>query len=135
LSEHSVLAPVRSTFRSVARCVVPEAGDLDEAAWAELEGIVEHALSTRPARMQRQLRMLLRAIAVLPLARYGRTFAQLDPAQRATFLGKLQDARVLLLRRGFWGLRTLILMGYYARPSARSKIGYRADCRGWAARV
>jgi hypothetical protein len=129
-----VLAPVRSTFRAVAVCVVPEAEALDEAAWADLEGIVERALSTRPARMQRQLRTLLRAIELVPLARYARTFKHLSPERRVAVLGRLQDARVLLLRRGFWGLRTLILMGYYARPAARGAVGYRADARGWAER-
>ena len=34
---------------------------------------------------------------------------------------------LLLLRRGFWGLRTLVFLGYYARPEAAAEIGYRAD--------
>ncbi len=135
LNKGSVLAPVRSTFRLVARCVVPEADALNDAAWADVEAIVERALSTRPPRMKRQLRGLLRAIALMPVVRYGRTFAGLDPMRRVGFLSALQDSRVQLLRRGFWGLRTLILMGYYARPSARNAIGYRADPRGWAART
>lgn len=132
---NAVLAPVRSTFRAVACCVVPEASSLDEAAWTEVEAIVEHALSTRPVRMQGQLRTFLRVIELLPVARYGRVFAKLEPVRQAAFLRGLQDARVLLLRRGFWGLRTLILMGYYARPSARAAVGYHADVRGWSARV
>ena len=46
----------------------------------------------------------------------------------------MQDAPLLLLRRGFWGLRTLIFMGYYGRDAARDAIGYRADPRGWEIR-
>ena len=49
-------------------------------------------------------------------------------------LETLQDAPVLLLRRGIWGLRTLAFMGYYTRPDAQRAIGYRADPRGWEAR-
>ena len=41
---------------------------------------------------------------------------------------------MLAVRRGFWGLRTLVFMGYYARPEAAAAIGYRADVRGWEAR-
>jgi len=58
----------------------------------------------------------------------------LDPARRARFLDSLQTSRLLLARRGIWGLRTLVLMGYYGRPRAAAAIGYRADPRGWEAR-
>jgi hypothetical protein len=46
----------------------------------------------------------------------------------------LETARLVLVRRGFWGLRTLILMGYYGRPAAAAAIGYRADPQGWEMR-
>src|SRR5439155_23487403 len=70
----------------------------------------------------------------LPLFRYGRRLSRLDPARRARFLDLVQRAPVLLLRRGCWGVRTLVLMGYYGRPGAAADIGYRADARGWEAR-
>lgn len=130
----SELAAVRPAFRAVATTVVPEAARLDEAEWAGLEGIVERALALRPPRLRRQLRTLIQLLEWLPLVRYGRRLTALDPARRARVLTRVQDAPVLLLRRGFWGLRTLILMGYYARPAARVEIGYRADARGWEAR-
>ncbi|HSP35980.1 MAG TPA: hypothetical protein VLU46_16840, partial [Thermoanaerobaculia bacterium] len=60
--------------------------------------------------------------------------ASLDAAKRTTFLEAVQDAPLLPLRRGFWGLRTLVFMGYYSRDDARTAIGYRADPRGWAVR-
>jgi len=50
------------------------------------------------------------------------------PTRRANFLDRLQRAPLLLLRRGLWGVRTLILMGYYGRPAAAKEIGYRARC-------
>src|SRR2546430_10017405 len=46
-----------------------------------------------------------------PLLRYGRRLSRLDPARRTKFLDQLQRAPMLLLRRGFWGVRTLVLMG------------------------
>lgn len=100
----------------------------------ELERIVEQALASRPPRLQRQLVILIRAIEWLPLLRYGRRFTQLEGERRARVLVALQESPLLLLRRGFWGLRTLALMGYYARPAAAASIGYRADPRGWEAR-
>jgi len=129
-----VLDAVRPLFHAIAETVVPEASHLDSSGWQDVEAIVESALRQRPARLRRQLGILLRAIDWLPLLRYGRRFTALSAPQRVAFLSSLQRAPLLLLRRGFWGLRTLILMGYYARPTAGVEIGYRGDPRGWEAR-
>lgn len=114
----SVLASLRPTFRAIAATVVPEAKALDEPAWTTLEAIVVDALAARPPRLQRQLRLLIRLVDWLPVTRYGRRFTGLNAAQRARVLGGLQDAPLLLLRRGCWGLRTLILMGYLGENNA-----------------
>jgi hypothetical protein len=129
-----VLAPVRDIFRAIAITVVPEAAQLDAAAWSDAELLIEDALAERPAGVRRQIQMFIRAIEWLPLARFGRRFRALDADRRTRVLHALQSSPVLLLRRGFWGLRTLVYIGYYARPAARAAIGYRADARGWEAR-
>jgi hypothetical protein len=129
----ALLDPLRPAFRAVAVTVVPEAGALDEAGWRDLEAIVEDALAQRPPRLRRQLLLFIRVIERLPAVR-GPRFSGLPPAARARFLSALERAPLLLVRRGFWGLRTLILMGYYARPAAAREIGYRAEARGWEAR-
>ena len=123
-----------SVFRAVATCVVPEAGGLDAAQWDEMEAIVARAVAARPRALQRQLALFFTLLEWLPLLRYGRRLSRLDAGRRARVLDRLQRAPVLLLRRGFWGVRTLILMGYYGRPAAAAAIGYRADARGWEAR-
>lgn len=124
------LDAVRHVFRAVARTVVPECADLDAEGWGELESTVEDALADRPPEMRRQLRLLLRAVQWLPVLRWGRRFTSLDARRRQRLLAALQDAPLLLARRGFWGLRTLVFMGYYARPSVQREIGYRARLRG-----
>lgn len=129
-----LLAPVRDTFRAIAATVVPEASALDEAGWSALESLVEKTLERRPASMRRQLVLFVRAIEHLPRLRWRRPFSALGPEERTRFLSGLEHAPVLLLRRGFWGLRTLVFLGYYARPEAAAAIGYRADARGWEAR-
>jgi len=134
LARTPVLEAVRGTFRAVAETIVPEAGALPPDEWRALETIVEEALADRPAKLRRQVRLLVRLIEHAPVLRYGRGFTALDPARRTAVLRLLQGAPLLLLRRGFWGLRTLVLMGYYARPAAAAAIGYRADPRGWEAR-
>lgn len=130
----SALAGLSAPFRAVAGTVVPEAQALDATQWAEMERIITTALADRPVGLVRQLRLLVRALEWLPLLRYGRRLSSLDLARRTAFLSAVQDAPLLLLRRGFWGLRTLILMGYYGRAAASAEIGYRATPAGWEAR-
>jgi Gluconate 2-dehydrogenase subunit 3 len=128
------LEPVRHVLHAVATTVVPEAAALDDRAWAEVEAVIAGALSGRPARMQRQFVVFLRLLQAIPVARYGRPFTALSERQRTTFLRTVERSRVLLVRRGFWGLRTLVFMGYYTREDVAESIGYRGDPGGWAAR-
>ena len=130
----STFGPVRATFRAMATTIVPEAEGLDEDGWTELERIVEDGLASRPAAVRRQLRILIRLLNVLPLFRFGTTFRNAGRETRTRFFLAVQDAPMLLLRRGFWGLRTLVFMGYYGRDAGREAIGYRAGLRGWETR-
>ena len=130
----SVLAAVRPVFRAVACAVVPEATRLDGAAWSDLERIVDDALASRPERMRKQLVSFLRLLDVLARVRHGRALSSLDPSRRRSLLERVERARLYPLRRGMWGLRTLIFMGYYTRPGVSAELGYAADRRGWRAR-
>ena len=127
----AVLPPIRARFRALATAIVPESAQLDEAGWAELETIVETALSKRPPGMRRQLAVFVRLLDFLPRLRWLRPFRKLDADARARFLRGIQSSRLFLFRRGFWGLRTLVYMGYYARPQAYAEIGWDAHLRGW----
>jgi hypothetical protein len=124
----------RAAFRAVATTVVPEAARLGPGEWEDVEAIIDRALAGRPPRLRRQFAVFLTLLEWAPLLRYGRRLSRLHPARRLAFLERLETAPLLLVRRGFWGLRTLILMGYYGRPAAAAAIGYRADPRGWEMR-
>jgi hypothetical protein len=127
---------VRSkTFRAIAEAVVPEAAQLDGAGWDAFHGIITHAVSQRPARMERQLAMFVRLLNVMSYAHNRRALHRLDLPARTRFLEQVQNSPYLLIRRGFWGIRTLILMGYYARPECMPAIGYAAHVRGWEMHV
>lgn len=130
-----VLAAHRDTFRACAIAFVPDLADADDDAWREVEATVEHALSLRPPRMQRQVRLLLRALHFLAGIRFGASIGDVPRPDLERFLLALQHSRILLMRRGIWGLRTLAFMGHYTRPVVMQRIGYRAHARGWAARM
>lgn len=127
------LHPVWPTLRAVALTVVPDAARLDEGGWRELRRVMEGALDARAPEVAGQLRAFLKVLDWLPLVRYGRRFTALDPARRERVLAALQDCPLTLLRRGLWGLRTMVLMGYYGRAEAAAEVGYAADVRGWGA--
>lgn len=128
------LAPVRATLRAIATTVVPETSSRDERVWLDMEAVIARTLARRSPRVQRQFALFLRLVQTLPIARYGRGFTSIAPRQRAAFLGSLERSRLLVLRRGFWGVRSLILMAYYTRDDVAESIGYRAVPEGWAAR-
>ncbi|MBZ5520670.1 MAG: gluconate 2-dehydrogenase subunit 3 family protein [Acidobacteriia bacterium] len=125
------LAPVREVFTAIVSTIVPEASALDSQGWINLEQLVEAALRDRPDALKRQLRLSLRGIQWMAVLRYGKPFTSLNAAQRVRFLSSLENHRLQIIRVGFWGLRTLALLGYYARPEAAREIGYEADARGW----
>lgn len=106
---------------------------MDDKGWTDLEASIEVALRERSPALQRRLRLALRLMQWLPLLRYGRPFTSLTRAQRTRFLLFLEDNPIRLVRVGFWGIRTLAMLGYYGRPEAAEAIGYAADPRGWEA--
>lgn len=115
---------------AVGARLVPEVAALDAARRDEFSAIVETALAQRPAGMQRQLRVFLAVIENAPLARFGARFTRLAPAAQDRVLRALQDAPVELLRKGFWGLKALVLMGYYARAEAAAEVGWTPSFAG-----
>src|SRR5688572_31850896 len=114
--------------------MVPDAAALDEAAWHDVNHAITQVLAKRPPAARRELTLLVRILDALPLFRWGRRFHALGAARRARFLDAMQYSPIPLVRRGVWGLRTLIFLGYYARPEAQTSLGYRANTRGWAVR-
>ncbi len=132
---HPLPARLRSDFRALARAFVPEAEALDEAGWRRAEARAGKALHERPVTVRRQLGLFLLFLEATSLARHRRRLAHLDPVSLRGLLERIQYGRLVLLRRGLWGLRTLFLMGYYGLPDTRERIGYRAAAEGWRARA
>lgn len=125
---------LRPSFRTLVLAVVPAAERLDDAAWTEVAGIIEAALAQRPPGVRRQIDAFLGLMSVLTLVRYRRRLRDLPVETARSFFRRLERSPFTLVRRGFWGVRTLALMGYYGRAQARAAVGYRASAGGWQAR-
>jgi hypothetical protein len=132
--ETALPASLQAPFRALTITMVPDAAALDEKAWRDVDASIAHALAKRPPAVRRQLALLIRILDTLPLLRWGRRFRHLGAGRRTRFLDAMQYSPLLLLRRGVWGLRTLVFLAYYTRPDVQLKLGYQATPRGWRAR-
>ena len=112
---------------------IPETASAGESAWLRLEEIATEALATRPAAIRRQVFLFIRFLDGLALVRRRRRLADLDPASRAALVEGIATSRLLLFRRGVWGLRTLAQMGWYTQAEVQRALGYRASAAGWEA--
>ena len=122
----------QALFRSLMITVVPEAQSLSEPEWTELYRLIDQALASRPHTVRKQLSAFTSLIRIMTLVRHAKSFTALSATQRYDLLHSLETSGIAVFRKGMWGLRTVLLMGFYARPGAASAIGYRADRRGWA---
>ena len=108
----------------VARDLVPETAGLDAAGWARFREIVAHALALRPPAVRRQFATFLSLVRLAPALRFGAPFDRLPAERRARVLRWLHDCPLALLRKGFWGLKALAFMGYYAQVETAPAIHY-----------
>ncbi len=120
----------RAFVAAVAPCIVPAAASLDPAAVNRLLDLVDNALAERPAPVRRQFSLLLTVLRWAPVTRFGRPLDRLDPERQAAVLRAFERAPIQKLRAGFWGFRTLVLLGFYGRPEAGPAIGYRPSLDG-----
>jgi hypothetical protein len=128
------IASRRPGLRALTTSIVPETALATDAQWAALEATVERAISAKPASLRRQLGWLLRLVDAAARIRYGRPLERLSSARRLELLEGLAKSRVLLLRRGIWGLRTLLMLGWYTQSDVAAELGYRASPAGWDVR-
>ncbi len=96
--------------------------------------MVRNALAARPPGVRRQILLFARIIDLAARGRYLRGFAALDTSRATALLQRFAASRLLLFRRGIWGLRTLVMMGWYTDPSVIAALGYRPSAAGWEAR-
>ena len=126
-------ASLRPKFRALAAGFVPETSLATETQWATLEATTARAIAERPPALARQLAWLIRLLDLLSWIRFGRGVTRLDARCRSALLEGLAASRLLLLRRGIWGLRTLVMLGWYTQAEVAAALGYRASPAGWGA--
>ncbi len=126
-----VLEPAEWEFLlCLARRIVPETARLDSAGEDEFRAIISNALAARPAAVRRQIGILLKILRWAPVLRYGRPLERLAPASQDAALAWFQDGPVKLLRKGIWGLKAMVFMGYYGRAAGAQAVGWNPSLEG-----
>lgn len=93
-------------FGAFLEVVVPEAHtDIVRAA--------DRMISSKPASIQRKMKLFMFVASVLPVFRFFRTFPNLSVDARERFLGWMASGPIGLFRLGFWGLRSVALLAFY----------------------
>jgi hypothetical protein len=117
-------------LRVLSARIVPESGALDAAGWGRFLAIVDDALQERKPAVRRQFGVFLGVLRWAPAVRYGSRFDGLPAARQDAVLRWFEDCPLSLLRKGFWGLKAMVFMGYYGQPETHERIGYRARFDG-----
>jgi hypothetical protein len=108
----------------LAARIVPELTDLDAAGLGRFFGIIDDALQNRPASVRGQFAVFLGVLRWAPVTRYGGPFENLRGDRQDAVLRWFEDCPVSLLRKGFWGLKAMVFMGYYGQPETNALVGY-----------
>lgn len=105
----------------LAARIVPESASCGEREREEMLKIIEETIASRGKRVERQLRLFLYALRLLFKIRRGK---------EDDLLEWFQNGPIPILRKGFWGLKTLIYLGYYGRPEVGPTIHYQPSFQG-----
>ena len=127
----SAAIPQSAHFRALATSFVPETAHATDTQWTLLEATVAGALAARSAALQKQVALFIRVVDGAARVRYGKGLVSLDAGRRTALLQWFARSPVLLFRRGIWGLRTLVMMGWYTQPDIIAALGYTAHPQGW----
>lgn len=122
--------PQRAFLLTLAQRIVPEVRSLDPQEEAQFWWIIEDALAGRSPALCRQFNLFLNLLRWLPALRYGAPLDHLPPERQDSVLRWFQGAPIPLIRKGFWGLKALLFMGFYGRPGVGERLGYHPSRQG-----
>ena len=112
--------------------IVPEVAELDASALGRFFSTIDEALQDRPPGVRRQFGTFLGLLRWAPVVRFGGAFEGLSHERQDAVLRWFEDCPMSLLRKGFWGLKVLVFMGYYGQPENWQVVGYAPDFDGRA---
>jgi hypothetical protein len=122
--------PQREFLLAIAPRIVPAAAHLTSEGRDAMAALIDGTLASRTPAMRRQFGLFLRILRWLPFLRHLRPLDRLDGARQDAALRWFQDHPLQIVRGGFWGVRTLVLLGYYGQPAHAESIAYAPSIDG-----
>lgn len=110
--------------------IVPESRTLEGPSQGELFAIIEASLATKDASLRRLLSIFLIVLRWLPALRHGAPLDRLSPDTQDRVLRWFEGGPIAPFRKGFWGVKVLVFMGFYGRPEAAAAIGWAPSREG-----
>jgi hypothetical protein len=120
----------RAFLFAIAPRIVPAIAEMTPAGRDAMVALIEGTLASRPPATVRQFRLFLRVLRWLPMLRHLRPLDRLDGPRQDAVLRGFQDHPRQIIRAGFWGVRTLVLLGYYGQPGTGPSISYTPSIDG-----
>ena len=113
----------------LGQCVAPGVADLDTRGKKRFRMIIRLMLLRRSGMERFQVRLFLLVLRWLPAPVFFRPFERIPSSAQTWILLRFENAPIKLFRAGFWGLKTLIFMGYYGQLEIAAKVHYEPDLR------
>ncbi|MEW5984537.1 MAG: hypothetical protein AB1806_19470 [Acidobacteriota bacterium] len=126
----SLTSGERAILLTIAPRIVPASAAMSPATGETMMQLIGETLVSRTPAMRRQWRVFLAVLRWAPFFRYLRPLERLDGLRQDAVLRWFQDHRLQVIRGGFWGVRTLVLLGYYGQPGTGSSIAYTPSLDG-----
>ncbi len=114
----------RAFLWTLALVLVPPARELSTEQRTRFHTLIEDMLSTRPKIMVRLVGIFLAVLRWAPLLRFGGRLDHLPTEQQIRTLRWFEECPLGTIRTGFWGVKTLVFLGYYGQPEI-------ARANGW----
>jgi len=96
----------------------------------QLLDTIEAQLQKRPVTIQRKFKLFLCVLRWSTLPRHLTRLDKLPAEAQDAALRRFQNSPIVLLRKGFWGLKTLLHLGYYCLPATASRVRYAQQKNG-----
>lgn len=109
------------TLSVIARSILALNPDENEN---EVVAHVDAFLSEKDGKTKKTFHLLFFAFEYLSIPFFLKPFSKLSATARGKYLKSWENAPVKKLRTGFFGFKTLSLLGYYTDEKCWSEIGY-----------
>ena len=111
-------------FEALQQALIPRSSSFTLSQRHDARALVNSLMAQQPSDAKRKLKVFLLIIDAYSLLRFGRSFRQLTGDSQQKVLRSFFDSPISLIRKGFWGLNTIVRLSVYGQESLHKDLGY-----------